>query len=117
MKPQLTDVQGIGPTTAKALEAQGLRTVAALAKASTDKVVAAPGFGEIRAAEVIAAAAALLAAAGTPQVEAKKSAPLQGKKKSAAVKAKAKKGKNKKKNSKKKKNKKKKTKKKNKKKK
>lgn len=112
MKPQLTDIQGIGPTTAKALEAQGLRTVAALAKASTDKVVAAPGFGEIRAAEVIGAAAALLATVDMPQVEAKKAPPSQGKKKAVAMKAKSKKGKNKKNNGKKKKRNKKKNKKK-----
>jgi hypothetical protein len=66
MKLQLTDVRGIGPSTARALEAQGVRTVEVLAKASADKVVATRGFGEARAAEVIAAANALLAAAGVP---------------------------------------------------
>ena len=101
MKPQLTDVRGIGPAAARILEAQGIRTVAALAKASTDKVTTAPGFAETRATDVIAAAAALLAAAGAAQ----EVAPSPGKKSAGAKKAKTKKGKkdkNKKKNKKKK---------------
>ena len=89
MKQQLTDVRGIGPSAARALEEQGIRTVAALAKASTDKVTAAPGFGETRAAGVIAAAAALLAAAGAPQ----EAAPAPGKASSGAKKVKSKKDK------------------------
>ena len=106
MKAQLTDVRGIGPSMAQALEAQGIRTVAALAKAKVDKVTAAPGFGEIRAAEVIAAAAALLAAAGAPRAATGKAPSSRGKK-PAAAKSKPKKDK-KKKNGKKKKGKKKK---------
>jgi predicted RecB family nuclease len=98
MKAQLTDVRGVGPTTASALKAQGVRTVAALAKASVDKVTAAPGFGETRAVEVIAAATALLAAAGEPKAAAKMAASLQVKKKPMATKSKIKKIKNKKKN-------------------
>jgi predicted RecB family nuclease len=83
MKPQLTDVGGIGPSMARALEAQGIRTVAALAKAGVDKVTAARGFGETRAAGVIAAAAALLAAAGAPQAATGRTPSSQGKKKAA----------------------------------
>ena len=89
MKSELTDVRGIGPSTVRILEAQGIRSVAALAKAKVDRVPAAPGFGEIRAAEVIAAA--------------KKATSSLGKKKVAAKKLKAKKDKKKKKNGKKKK--------------
>jgi len=98
MKAQLTDVRGIGPTMASALEAQGVRTVAALAKASIDKVTAAPGFGEARAAEVIGAATNLLAAAGGPKAAAKMAASLQVKNKLMGKKSKAKKIKDKKKN-------------------
>ena len=103
MKPELTDVRGIGPSTARVLEAQGIGSVAALAKAKTDKVTAAPGFGEVRAAEVIAAAAALLAAAGAPRPAARMAAPLKGKKKLKVKKPKAKDDKKKKKKGKKKK--------------
>ncbi len=114
MKPQLTDVRGIGPSTAQALEAQGIRTVAALAKASTAKVTAAPGFGEARAADVIAAAAELLAApaaspATSPAATRRTSTSQSKKKATAKPKPKPKKEK-KKKNGKKKKNKKKKSK-------
>ena len=84
MKPQLTDVLGIGPSTARLLEEQGIRSVTELAKAGTDKVVAAPGFGQIRAAEVVAAAAALLAAAGEPKAAKKKAASSQGTEKALA---------------------------------
>ena len=70
MKMQLTDVRGVGPSTARALEALGIRTVAALAEASPKTVASAPGFGEARAADVVAAAAALLDTADTPQLAA-----------------------------------------------
>ena len=51
MKAQITDVRGVGPSTARALEAQGLRSVAALAKANIEKVTAVQGFAATRAAE------------------------------------------------------------------
>lgn len=95
MKLQLTDVRGIGPSTAQALEARGIRSVAALAKASVEKVVAAPGFGKARAADVIAAAAALLPAPSAPQPAAPKPASSAGKKKLKVKKPKAEKDKGK----------------------
>ena len=66
MKTQLTDVRGVGPGTARALEAMGIRTVAELAKASAKTVAAAQRFGEARAGEVIATAGAMLAGAPKP---------------------------------------------------
>lgn len=56
----LTDVTGIGPAAAKNLEAGGIVDARALAKASEDKISEIPGFGPVRAAQVIAAAKALL---------------------------------------------------------
>lgn len=103
MKPELTDVRGIGPSAARALEAQGIRSVADLAKASLEKVTAAPGFGEARGAEIIAAAAALLAAPSAPQSAVQEAASLPVKKKLKVKKPKAKKDKKKKKKDKKKK--------------
>ncbi len=88
MKSQITDVRGIGPSTARALEAQGFRTVAALAKAKINKVSAVQGFAEIRAAEVIAAAVALLAEAGAAQAAENADKPSPGKKKAAEQKKK-----------------------------
>jgi predicted RecB family nuclease len=71
MNPTITDVPGIGPTTAEALAEHRIKTVRALANASLEKIAAVPGFSEARAAKVKAAAAALLAnrAAGAPLPE------------------------------------------------
>jgi len=67
MKTQLTDVRGVGPSTARNLEALGIRTVAALAESSAREVATVRGFGEARAAKVIATAGAMLNAAGAPK--------------------------------------------------
>ena len=91
MKTQLTDVRGIGPSTARALEAVGIRNVAALAGASPGQVATAQGFGESRAADVIAAAKDLLAATDSPKAPARKTAPSEEASKPQAKKAKAKK--------------------------
>ncbi len=91
MKTQLTDVRGIGPSTARALEAVGIRDVAALAGASPGQVATAPGFGEARAADVIAAARALLAATESPEAPARKPASSEQASEPPAKKAKAKK--------------------------
>ena len=108
MKAQITDVRGIGPSTARVLEAQGFRTVAALAKAKIDKVSAVQGFAETRAAEVIAAAAALLASADRVRDTGNSGQPSPDKKKPSKKKAKSDKKDSKDKKKKKKKNKKKK---------
>ena len=63
MEPQLTEIGGVGESKSRTLEEQGLKRVADVANASVDQVAAAKGFGPVRAEQVIAAAAALLAAA------------------------------------------------------
>lgn len=75
MKTQLTDVRGVGPSTARNLEALGIRTVATLADASAREVAAVRGFGEARAAEVIAAAGAMLNVAGARKAMTSETAP------------------------------------------
>ena len=81
MKNTLTDVRGIGPSTARALEGLGIQTVAELAEASADKVASAgrvarvPGFDAAQAARLIAAAGALLDATGARKATATKPAP------------------------------------------
>ena len=81
MKTTLTDVRGIGPSTARALEAQGIQSVAELAEASAGRVASAgkearvPGFDEVQAAALIAAAGALLKTTGARKATATKAAP------------------------------------------
>ena len=65
MKPAIIDIPGIGPAAVTALAEHRIRGLAALSRASVEKITAIPGFSEARAAQVIAAAAELLAAAGT----------------------------------------------------
>ena len=58
---KLVEIRGVGANTAEILVGHGLRSVADVAKADVKKVTSIPGFGELRANDVIAAAAALLA--------------------------------------------------------
>ncbi len=67
MKPVITDISGIGPAAAAALDEHGIKTLASLARASVEKISAVPGFSEARAARVIAAASELLATTATNQ--------------------------------------------------
>ena len=67
MKPAIIDIAGIGPAAVKALAEHRIRTLASLSKASVQKITAIPGFSEIRATQVIADAAELLAASGITQ--------------------------------------------------
>ena len=60
MSHSLTDVRGIGPSTAPLLIAEGIDSVKELATASMARVAAVRGFSDTRAAEVIKAARALL---------------------------------------------------------
>lgn len=71
MKPEISDIPGIGPAATNALGEYGIRELADLAHASVEKISAIPGFSEARAARVIAAATGLLAATG----DCKKSSP------------------------------------------
>ena len=61
MKSTMTDVTGIGIKTAEVLAEHKIKTPAALAKASIEKITSIPGFSEARAATVIEAAKTLLA--------------------------------------------------------
>jgi DNA repair protein RadA len=75
--PQIADIKGIGPASAKAIAAGGFDTVEKIATATPAELATVPGIREARAAALIEAANALL---GAPAAE------------SASVKAPAKKG-------------------------
>jgi hypothetical protein len=64
-RPKLTDVPGIGKTTARVLARNGIRTVAALAEAPRDVIAAIPGFGPVRATTSKQAAIELLGRSAT----------------------------------------------------
>lgn len=59
MKHALTDIAGIGESTAARLAEHGIDSVKALLKGGMKKLMAVPGFGEARAAAVLDAAALL----------------------------------------------------------
>jgi nucleotidyltransferase/DNA polymerase involved in DNA repair len=59
MKHALTDIPGIGESTATILAAHGIDSVKALLKGGIKGLKQVPGFGEARAATTLAAAAAL----------------------------------------------------------
>jgi len=83
MNHTLTDVAGIGESTALLLNEHGIDSVKALRKGGVKKLVQVPGFGEIRSAAIITAANVLKKAAKGHKKEAKeKVAPLAKIKKS-----------------------------------
>ncbi|HXH71926.1 MAG TPA: helix-hairpin-helix domain-containing protein [Mariprofundaceae bacterium] len=59
MKHALTDIPGIGDNTAALLAEHGIDSVKTLLKGGAKKLTKVPGFGEARAATVLAAAEAL----------------------------------------------------------
>ncbi len=59
MKHLLTDIPGIGESTAALLAEHGIDSVKALLKGGEKKLCKVPGFGEVRAAAVLAAAEGL----------------------------------------------------------
>jgi len=61
-KPRLTEVAGIGQSTAAQLADHGIRTIEELAAAPVGKLATVRGFGATRAASVRKAAAGLLRA-------------------------------------------------------
>lgn len=109
--PKLSEISGVGPATARLLAESGFASVESVAKATPGELARVPGFGEARAAAVIAAAVSLQSRGKAPGSVAK---PEKTKKKAdkdkkdKKDKKKEKKGKGKKKDSKKKKKKKKK---------
>ncbi|MGH8548920.1 MAG: helix-hairpin-helix domain-containing protein [Methylococcales bacterium] len=52
IKDKITDVKGIGPSTAAVLAEYGIKTVRDLASASVPSLIAIPGFNEFRAGQV-----------------------------------------------------------------
>ena len=58
----ITDVKGIGLSSAATLASQGILTVEDLAEISVDRLILTPGFSELRAVNVIDEARAMLAA-------------------------------------------------------
>ena len=85
MPTPITDVRGIGPSTATILAENGIATAEDLAAQTVRQVASIKTFSEVRAAQVIEAAKALLAAEPAPA--AAKKAPVKkaaAKKKAAA---------------------------------
>ena len=102
-RQQLTDIAGIGPSTAKVLEDRGFSDVQKIASASVEDLAQVPGFGPVRAANVGTAAQALLLAAKASPKGAKPGKKRKDKKKRKNKKSDKKKDKGKKKDGKKKK--------------
>jgi nucleotidyltransferase/DNA polymerase involved in DNA repair len=61
MHNPLLQVKGVGPATAEHLAAAGITTIEALAAVTVEQLAGFPGFGDLRARQVIAHAEALLA--------------------------------------------------------
>ncbi len=97
MSTPLTDVNGIGVSTAEDLQAHDIESAEDLATCSLSKIMAIPGFGEARALKVKKAAAAAVRTAKKP------AKPAAKEEKSASTESKGKKNKDKKKKDKKKK--------------
>jgi nucleotidyltransferase/DNA polymerase involved in DNA repair len=73
MKKVITDIPGIGPSTAKILGERGFKTAKAIAGTTVKKLSRVPGFGALRAGTVIKAAKQLIAATATRKVDRVKS--------------------------------------------
>ena len=108
MATPLTEIPGIGPSTAEILQAQGFDSAETLAASTVEKVSEVPGFGRLRATAVIRAANELVNTTATESAESKnakdesKASTKKDKKKKQKDKAKKGKGKDKKKKKKKK---------------
>ena len=89
----LTDVPGIGPSTANALTEHGIKTAEDLANASATQIAAVPGFSAARAASAKKAAAELLAGTAKPaptrRAAPKKAAPRKAAARKAAARKRA----------------------------
>lgn len=53
MSTSLTRVKGIGPASAKKLTSAGIPTAEALAAATPEQLAAVPGFGPLRAGQIL----------------------------------------------------------------
>jgi len=67
MKPTIIDITGIGPAAAATLDEHDIKSVADLANSSIERITTVPGFSDVRAPQVIAAAAELLTVSGITQ--------------------------------------------------
>ncbi len=67
MKLAIIDIRGIGPAAARVLAEHHIDSVDALVRSSVAKIAAMLGFSQVRAANVLAEAANLLAASGITQ--------------------------------------------------
>lgn len=72
MKHQLTDIAGIGESTATLLAEHGIDSVKTLEKGGVKGLMAVPGFGQIRATTVLTALAALKSEEKPAKTKAKK---------------------------------------------
>ena len=72
MTQNIMMIPGVGESTKKALAKEGIRTVSDLAKTSVEQLLAVKGFGEVRAARAIAAAASLQSSKPRVKAAAKK---------------------------------------------
>ena len=101
MATPLTEIPGIGPSTAEILQTQGFDSAETLAASTVEKVSEVPGFGSLRASAVIRAANELLNINTTENAESKtaktknKASPKKDKKKKPKNKDKKGKGKGK----------------------
>lgn len=64
---KITDIEGVGPALAKALAAKKITTMARLAKADVNDLVAIKSIGPVRAKQMIAEAAAATNAPASPK--------------------------------------------------
>ena len=69
MRTPLSQIKGIGASTAKTLMTAGIKTAEDLASASIAQIAAVPGFGETRAQRVKEAAAAAIGSKESAPVE------------------------------------------------
>lgn len=67
--PKLSEISGVGPATARLLADSGFATVESVSKATPPELARVPGFGEARAAAVIAAAGSLQSTGDAPGSE------------------------------------------------
>lgn len=67
MSTPITDISGIGPTTAATLAANGFDSAEAIASADVQALCAVPGFGPVRAQATIKAAAKIAGASAAPE--------------------------------------------------
>ena len=79
MSTPLTNIPGIGPSTAEALQTHGFDSLETLAASSIEKISEVPGFGAARSAAILQAASDM-ASPETPEQSEEKPAKKKNKK-------------------------------------